>query len=224
MPRLSFDRLLTILAFLAIAAAALLMPAQNDTWWQLKAGERIWTTRHVLLSDTFSFTANGAFWPNHEWLSQAVFYGIYSLGGLPLLTVACAAAVIGGWTIALRLAPASPRAKFLLIAWVLGAATTAWTLRPQVISLLLVAVTVALLVRRRYVWLPPLFMLWANLHGAVLTGLVLVAAACCAAFVEVFAASDKPEFSVRALRPLRSVAVTSVLCALATLATPLGYH
>ncbi len=224
MPRLTFDRLLTILAFLAIAAAALLMPAQNDTWWQLKAGERIWTTGHVLLSDTFSFTANGAFWPNHEWLSQVVFYGIYALGGLPLLTVACAAAVIGGWTIALRMAPASPRVKFLLVAWVLSAATTAWTLRPQVISLLLVAVTVGLLVKRRYAWLPALFMVWANLHGAVLTGLVLVAAACVAALVEAVATEHEGRFSWRSLRPLRSVIVTSVLCALATLATPLGYH
>src|SRR5262245_16737559 len=222
--RVTFDRLLTRLAFLANAAAALLRPAQNDTWWQLKAGERIWETRHVLLRDTFSFTANGAFWPNHEWWSQVVFYGIYALCGLPLLTIACAAAVIGGWTIALRLAPASPRMKFLLVAWVLSAATSAWTLRPQVISLMLVAVTVALLVRRRYAWLPPLFMLWANLHGAVLTGLVLVAAACVAAFAETVASEQEPGISLRSLRPLRSLFVTSVLCGLATLATPLGYH
>ena len=74
----TFDRLLTILAFLAIALAALLMPAQNDTWWHLKAGQNIWTTRRVLLQDTFSFTASGAFWPNHEWLSQVFFFGVYA--------------------------------------------------------------------------------------------------------------------------------------------------
>jgi hypothetical protein len=214
--RFTFDRLLTLLAFLAIALAAFLMPAQNDTWWQLKAGERIWTTRHVLLSDTFSFTASGAFWPNHEWLSQVIFYGLYALGGLPLLTMVCASAVVGAWAIAWRLAPVSPRVKFLLVAWVLGAATTAWTVRPQAFSLLLVAVTVWLLVRRRYIWLLPLFVVWANLHGAVLTGLVLVAAATAAAFGESLAS--------RSVRPLPALVITSVLCALATLATPLGYH
>jgi hypothetical protein len=214
--RFTFDRLLTLLAFLAIALAAFLMPAQNDTWWQLKAGERIWTTRHVLLSDTFSFTASGAFWPNHEWLSQVIFYELYALGGLPLLTMVCASAVVGAWAIAWRLAPVSPRVKFLLVAWVLGAATTAWTVRPQAFSLLLVAVTVWLLVRRRYIWLLPLFVVWANLHGAVLTGLVLVAAATAAAFGESLAS--------RSVRPLPALVITSVLCALATLATPLGYH
>jgi len=214
--RFTFDRLLTLLAFLAIALAAFLMPAQNDTWWHLKAGERIWTTRHVLLSDTFSFTASGAFWPNHEWLSQVIFYGIYRLGGLPLLTALCASAVVGAWAIAWRLAHASPRVKFLLVAWVLGAATTAWTVRPQAFSVLLVAVTVWLLVRRRYIWLPPLFVVWANLHGAVLTGLVLVAAACVAGVVE--------NWPLRSLRPVRSLGLTAALSALATLATPLGYH
>jgi len=222
--RFTFDRLLTLLAFLAIALAAFLMPAQNDTWWHLKAGERIWTTRHILLSDTFSFTASGAFWPNHEWLSQVIFYGIYALGGLPLLTVLCASAVVVAWAIAWRLTPASPRLKFLLVAWVLSAATTAWTVRPQAFSLLLVAVTVWLLVQRRYIWLPPLFVVWANLHGAVLTGLVLVAAACAAAFCETAAGSQEPRLSWRALRSVRSLAATAALCALATLATPLGYH
>jgi hypothetical protein len=223
-PRFTFDRLLTLLAFLAIALAAFLMPAQNDTWWHLKAGERIWTTRHVLLSDTFSFTAGGAFWPNHEWLSQVIFYGIYRLGGLPLLTALCASAVVGGWAIAWRLAHASPLVKFLLVAWVLGAATTAWTVRPQAFSVLLVAVTVWLLVRRRYIWLPPLFVVWANLHGAVLTGLVLVSAAYAAAVAEIVAGDHEPRFSLRSVRPLRSLTVTAALSALATLATPLGYH
>ena len=65
----TFDRLLTTLLFLAIALAAFLMPAQSDTWWQLRAGQEMWLTRHVLLRDTFSHTVR-SLWPNHEWLSQ----------------------------------------------------------------------------------------------------------------------------------------------------------
>ena len=83
----TFDRLLTTLLFLAIALAAFLMPAQGDTWWQLRAGQEMWRTRDVLLRDTFSHTVNGAPWPNHEWLSQVLFYGAYEAGGLPLLTI-----------------------------------------------------------------------------------------------------------------------------------------
>ena len=57
--RFTFDRLLTTLLFLAIAIAACLMPAQNDTWWQLRAGHDMWSGRTVLLRDTFSHTAYG---------------------------------------------------------------------------------------------------------------------------------------------------------------------
>src|SRR5437016_9923697 len=110
----TFDRLLTVLAFLAIALAAFLMPAQNDTWWHLRAGHDTWNARRVLLRDTFSYTTNAAFWPNHEWLSQVIFFALYAVGGLPLLTIACATAVVGAWAIAWRLAPGSALRKFLL--------------------------------------------------------------------------------------------------------------
>ena len=89
----TFDRLMATLLFLAIALSAFLMPAQNDTWWQLRAGREMWLTRHILLRDTFSHTVHGAFWPNHEWLSQVLFYGTYAAGGIPLVTVVSAVAV-----------------------------------------------------------------------------------------------------------------------------------
>lgn len=206
----TFDRLMTLLTFLAIAAAAFLMPAQNDTWWHLKAGHDIWLSGRVLLRDAFSFTVNGRFWPNHEWLSQVLFYALYSVGGLPLLTVGCATAVIAAWGIVWRLTQGPPRLKCLLIIVVLGSATTTWTLRPQALSLLFVAATVALLSRRRYVWLPPLFLVWANLHGAVLTGMLLLAAALAVA-----------PFEHR--RSVPRLGIAAALCVIATLATPLGF-
>ena len=68
--RFTFDRLQTTLLFVAIATAACLMPAQHDTWWLLRAGHDMWAAGHVLLTDTFSHTVHGAFWPNHEWRSS----------------------------------------------------------------------------------------------------------------------------------------------------------
>ena len=72
------------------------MPAQHDTWWLLRAGHDMWAAGHVLLTDTFSHTVYGAAWPNHEWLSELLFYGVYALGGLPLLTLASALVVTVG--------------------------------------------------------------------------------------------------------------------------------
>jgi len=66
-----------------------------------------------------------------------------------------------------------------------------------------------LLCRRRYVWLPMVFLLWANLHGAVVMGVLVLAAALIATFVE-------------QRQRLRQLAVATTCCLLATLATPLG--
>ena len=179
-----FNRLATTLMFVAIAAVACMMPAQNDTWWLLRAGQDTWAAGRVQLTDTYSHTALGAAWPNHEWLSQLLFYGIYRVGGLPLLTLTCATVVTCAWAIVWRETPGPARFKVLLTAFALATATTTWSVRAQVLSLLMVVATTTLLRRRRYVWLPLLFWVWANLHGAVLLGVLLLMAALAAALLE----------------------------------------
>jgi hypothetical protein len=222
--RFTFDRLLTTLLFLALAVAAGLMPAQNDTWWQLRAGRDMWHAHVVLLRDTFSHTALGSPWPNHEWLSQAIFYGLYALGGLPLLTLAAAAAVVGAWAIVWRQTPASPRVRFLLIASVVVAACGTWSPRPQVLSLLLTMVTIALLRTRRYAWLPVVFLLWANLHGAVVMGVCLLAAAVLLSLVEIVGARRKRGTIAGKAEPssARRLWIAAALSIAATFLTPLG--
>jgi hypothetical protein len=205
----TFDRLMATLLFLAIALAALLMPAQNDTWWQMRAGREMWLTGHVLLHDTFSHTVYGAYWPNHEWLSQLFLYGAYAAGGMSLVTIVSAIAVTAAWLLVWRMTPGSTRARFLLTSIAVVSASTIWSPRPQVLSLLLLAVTVSLLRSRRYVWLPLVFLLWANLHGAVVMGFLVLAAALVAAAVE-------------NRRHARALAVASACCLLMTVATPLG--
>jgi len=209
--RFTFDRLQTALLFLAIATAACLMPAQHDTWWLLRAGHDMWAAGHVLLTDTFSHTVHGAFWPNHEWLSELLFFGIYTIGGLPLLTLASALTVTAAWAIVWAQTRGSARVKFLLTAFVVASASTTWSLRAQVLSLLLVTVTMALLRRRRYAWLPVVFWFWANLHGAVLLGVLLLGAGLVAVLVEEIDAFPR-------------LLLVSALCVLATALTPLGWQ
>src|SRR5207249_11444554 len=89
---------------------------------------------------------------------QTIFYGLFAVGGLPLLTLSAAAAVVGAWAIVWRETPAPTRTRFLLTAAVVVAACGTWSPRPQVLSLLLIMVTIALLRARRHVWLPVLFL------------------------------------------------------------------
>ena len=68
------------LLLIVFAAAAALMPAQSDTFWHLRAGADIWRTGHVPRVDSYSHTFPGAPWPDHEWLAQALMFGLHHLG------------------------------------------------------------------------------------------------------------------------------------------------
>jgi hypothetical protein len=94
---------------------------------------------------------------------------------------------------------------------VVVAACSTWSPRPQVLSLLLTMTLIALLRARRYAWLPLLFLLWANLHGAVLLGVWLLGAAVPAAWVESRDAAKR-------------LAIAGMLSIAATYLTPLGTH
>src|SRR6185503_10309788 len=73
---ISFGALGVGMLFVAFAAVALVMPAQNDTFWHLRAGQDIWRTFAIPRADSYSHTFPGAAWPDHEWLSQALLYAV----------------------------------------------------------------------------------------------------------------------------------------------------
>ena len=171
----SYDNLLVAMLFLAVVLTCGLSPMQTDTWWQLRAGQDMWASGSVLLTDTYSHTAYGAFWPNHEWLAEVVFYGLYTLGGLGLLTLFSAGLIAGGWAFTWRLTHGPTRRAFIWVALALVPSAGWWEPRPHAFSLLFIPLTVFLLVRGRVWWLPAIFLVWANVHGGVLLGLVLLA-------------------------------------------------
>ena len=205
----TFDRLLAALVFLAIALACGLTPMQTDTWWQLRAGRDMWLSRSVLLTDVYSHTAYGTFWPNHEWLAEVVFYGLFKAGGLPLLTLFATGLIVGGWILSWRLAKGPVRDRFIWVGLSLMPASLWWEPRPHAFSLLFIPATVFLIARRRVWWLPLVFVIWANAHGGVLLGFVLLGAGLGA---QVLLAPNTWRQSV----------LVFLACMLAATATPLG--
>ncbi len=186
------------------------MPLQSDFWWHLRAGQEMWSRHFIALSDEFSFTARGSYWPNHEWLSEIVFFAMYRLAGLPGVTVLAAVCVTTAVAISWRLTAGPPTVKLLVMAAAIPSVVFVWTVRPHVFTLLLLMTCVYLVLRMRYWPLPILFAVWANLHGGVALGIVTLAAATLA---EAWAGDRR-----RAIR----LGVVSALCFAATLATPLG--
>jgi hypothetical protein len=205
----TYDRLAVVLVFSVIAVAAALSPMQPDTWWHLRAGGDMVRLHRVLLSDTYSHTAYGMVWPNHEWLSQIVFYVVYALGGLPLVSLFSAAVIVAAWALVWRLCDGASRQRLIIVALVLIPASLHWSPRPHALSLLFLMIAVTLLVTDRVLWLPLVVFVWANCHGGVVLGFVVIAAAFAALLV------DRP-------RDWRRVAMALAACAAAATLTPLG--
>jgi hypothetical protein len=217
-PAVSFERMALRLLFVAFAVRAALVPAQDDTFWSLRAGADIWRTGRAPLVDAYSFTAAGAPWPDHEWLWQALLHACHHAGGMPLATAAGAAVILLGVWLVQRLTVGPPLRRFALLAAGLGLGSCVWALRPHLCTLLGLAALAWLLARGRAWPIPPLFWLWANVHGGVaLGGLVLSAAT--AAAVARWQWQGAPEDRRRALALLAALPAA----ALATAGTPLGF-
>ena len=213
---LTFPKLAEGLLLGAVAVCALVMPATPDTYWHLRAGQDIWRTLHVPLADHYSYTAAGRFWPNHEWGWQALSYALHRAGGWPLLEAGGAAIVTGAVAVMFRLMVGSMATRALLIVVGLPLVSTAWALRPQLVTQLMMMVLLWLLARERYRWLPLLFVVWANAHGAVAMGGAVLAVVAAVALLRARGGTAGER------RRARALAAATPVCALATLATPLG--
>jgi len=214
---IGFPDLALGLLFVMFAARALLMAATPDTYWHLRAGADVFRTGSVPRVETYSFTAAGLPWREHEWLWDPISYACYRVGGMPLLTLFGGALVIATLALVHRLmtGPAWTRLVLLMIGLLL--AVPLWALRPQLFTLLAVPLLVTLLARGRHAPIPLLFIIWANMHGAVALGGIVLGAATAAALLR-WRVRRAPEDRRRAL----ALAIVLAASALACLATPLG--
>ena len=214
---LSFGDMALGMLLVAFGVRAALIPAQNDTFWHLRAGQDIWRTGQVPHADTWSYTVTGSPWPDHEWLWQLYAYGCHALGGLPLVTLGTAALLFVALWLVHRLMAGPTTTRFLVLAVGFAMSSCVWVLRPQVVTLAAVPILATLIVRERYWPIPLLFVVWANAHAGVsLGGLVLFGATVAAVlrWRQTRALADR--------RRARVLAIVLPFAALATMATPLG--
>lgn len=207
----TYERFLSVLLLLIVFVTCGLTPMQTDTWWQLRAGRDMWVSGRVLLSDIYSHTAQGSYWVNHEWLAELAFYLLYKGGGYGLLTVFCAVLITAGWMFSWMMREGAVRTAFILYVLALVSSSGWWEPRPHAFSLLFIPWTVYLLQRGTLRFIPFIFLVWANCHGGVLLGLVLVAAASVAR-----ALANRSEW--------RHGVWLVAACAIAMTLTPLGLH
>jgi hypothetical protein len=207
----SFAVVLPVVAALAATLSAV------DLAYHLRAGDQIVAGGGIPRVDTFTFTAAGREWIDQQWGAQVILATTYRLGGwvgLVVLRAALVGVLFGLIFLACRLRGADIRlaAGLSLAAFIVAAPALA--LRPQLLGMVLLAVTLVLVaVRRQH---PRLFYLvlavvviWANVHGSFFLGPLVIGLA----WLE-----DVHERAPAASRTL----VIAVVAALATVVNPFG--
>lgn len=165
--------------FLAVFPPSLLV---NDSFLTLAAGREVFENG-LPQRDELTVVGTGRTWTDQQWGAQLLAYGAYALGGHASLSLVAALFVLAAFVIAAagaRALGAGPRGIVLVFFPVILAAPWAWTIRAQVFALPLFTGLVWLLAsearrptRRVYLAIP-LLVVWANLHGSVALGALLV--------------------------------------------------
>lgn len=174
----TLDRTLLILVFVLISGLAGRINAQSDTWWLLRMGQDIVANSAIPTTEPYSSTVRGSYWPNHEWLSAVMMYGLYQFGGLNVLIVGAVFVVLITWAGVYRLCEGPPRVRVIAMLLAIVAQATSWSVRPQLLSQAFFVLALLLINQPRRHWVYPLLLLgWANIHAGVATGAIVLLSA-----------------------------------------------
>jgi hypothetical protein len=199
------------------------MLMEPDLWWHIKTGEWIWKHGEVPTVDPFSHSFAGEPWIAKEWLSQILFFSVFSAAGwngvmlLVLAAMALAAGVLY-WALSRDLKPIHAAAVCILA---LMLASPSFTVRPHLLTLVpFVIWTHQLFAASRnhsaphFGWLL-IILLWANLHAAFTIGFLL-------AFFAFLDFLERTRFSNRDM--LLKWILFLALCPLVTLIHPYSWQ
>ena len=179
------DLLQTRRLFVAILVMGLfVLAARNvtdpDVWWHLRTGQLMLQNHGLFHTDPYSFTRAGQPWIDHEWLSQILIFGAYQAGGWGGLITGFAAVISVAFLLVFVRSPGRPYMAGAITTWAAIASVPSWGVRPQVFTLLLASISLLLLEHssrcpKLLWWMPPLILLWLNLHAGYAVGVALLA-------------------------------------------------
>ena len=220
---LSWPLLVAAGTFLLLLALPERLMVDGDVYLHVAIGRWIIEHGRVPAFEPFSFTLRGAPWTAHEWLSEVVFAGAYTLGGWIGAVIVAAAATSAALAILNRFLLRHLEAIYALLFTAMAASLLAFHLlaRPHaLVAPLLVSWGIGLVNARQQNHFPPwqlaaLMAVWSNLHGSFVLGLVLVAAFAAEALL---AAAP----GVERQRTARGWGGFLILALLASMATPFG--
>jgi hypothetical protein len=230
LPSLADMLFMSIFLFLCLSMGQGLL-GDGDTGYHIRAGEWILRNFSIPRFDIFSFHSPPIPWTAHEWLSEVIMALIHQYTGLTGIVVFFTFLLaLTFYLLFLKIRDSGGNILIALFVVLLATAASQihWLARPHVFSLLLFFLWYRILeeyrdgTRDRLYLLPPLMLLWVNLHGGYLSGFLLLG---------IFIAGEAPGFfsgetEIRepARRILKALAITTTVCLAVSCINPHGWH
>lgn len=220
---------LGIFLFLASGGDGRLL-GDADTGYHIRAGEFILDHREIPGADIFSFLTPPLPWTLHEWLAEVIMALVHRLGGITGVAILFSFLIaLAGYLAFTLLLQQNANLIFSSVAALLVTLSTAsnWLARPHIFTFVVFIIWYHLLNQyqyreRNYLYALPLIMVvWVNLHGGFILGLILLG---------IYFAGNLAQWSVAApnerqrwFAKARRLGLILIACVLAALVNPYGY-
>ncbi len=194
--------LIILLVVLVFSMSLTPLRSTNDAWWHLKAGQSLVKENlHLPENDIFAFTSENTPWHNHEWLAQVIMYLFYDMGdgtvqnGIQLVILLKALILLVTYLLVFGLAYRETKSipvAVIVAMWAMLLSRRTIYPRPPVFSYMFFAGFLFLLcecssgrISKKWLWVfLPLMVVWVNLHGGFMLGIILVGAWFLSSFVK----------------------------------------
>src|SRR5438309_10617102 len=224
--RLSARTLLVAGVMIVIAALFVGSVQDPDFWWHIRIGQWMVENGRLPSTDIFTYTAQTHVWTDHEYLTEALMWLIYSKVGAIGISIFFGLITYAGFYLMYRQVRRQP---FVIVALGLALGAVAgspiWGPRAQMITFALTCLELYWLQgylsgrSRALQFFPLLMALWANLHGGWVIGFVWLGIALGAELVGWVWDRENPAHRAH----VRFLAIITAASAVAVLATPHGF-
>ncbi len=211
------DAAIALLVVLLAGFVAAFVSRNSDQWLHFAAGRDLLSGKYSLGTDPYSYLHDNQSWTNHSWLYDVAAYQLYSISG-SAVTLCKAIVFAMAFFVVLRIRkPGTPSWPWWLFATVgILAAAPHTSLRPEVVSALLVALTQYVLFRSEWrsgSWRNPILLavitgLWANIDQWFFLAPATIAMVLLAEFVQRAVSKNSDTDSPRSVDLLKALGLS----------------
>jgi hypothetical protein len=230
LPSISEMVFLSVFLLLALQQGQALL-RDGDTGYHIRAGEFILETWTIPERDIFSFRTPPLPWVAHEWLSEIIMAIVHNVSGLTGIVIFFAFFIAIAYLLLFKMLRQESRDVLLgalIVCFAAVSSTPHWLARPHIFSLALTVIWYHLLNefqyrrKNRLFWLPLLTLLWVNLHGGYIVGILLLGIYVVGNLVSWI--TNRRTSSDRFLQNSKTLLFIMIVCVLVSMLNPQGYH